>query len=386
MENIHGNQQCNAEVHQTDVLVIQAVPAQGSVKQDGGLPETEIPECPCHEREGLGQVLGPDEEPAEGQNQEGPQGLEQLPAQSVLVDVQGGPHLFVPGAQQNGGGDKEGLIAAVYHIVPAGAMPDAYQNENDHRGQGCGKHLFQVLIGNFLGELHDGPVEHNGVVQILLHEFSQGHMPPLPVFRDASGNQGRAEVFGQTDVQHFGKTHDHINAAGEVGVDLEAIEHHGPEQQKAPCGLVFQNGHDQNADPVCNDHLFEIAPQGALHPHDDPLALGLVGKLELGRGPFVEIDRALDDGGKVSDEEKIVQKIPLCLVLFVVDVVGVGNHGQGEIGQPNGGDQRIDADPLAAQKVLQEQEGVLEELEIAQNRQRQHDVQPENPAGLAFLL
>ena len=27
-------------------------------------------------------------------------------------------------------------------------MPDAYQNENDHRGQGCGKHLFQVLIGN----------------------------------------------------------------------------------------------------------------------------------------------------------------------------------------------------------------------------------------------
>ena len=194
------------------------------------------------------------------------------------------PNTLIPRPQQGGGGNEEGLIAAVNHIVPAGAVPDAHQHKDNDGGHSGGEHLFQVGIGNLLGEFHHGFVEHNGVIQVFLHEFAQGHVPSLPVFGDAPGHQRRPEVFRQTDVQHLGNAHDHIDAAGKVRVNLEAVEHHGPEQGETHGGLLPQNAQHQNADPVGDDHLLEVAPEGTLDPHNHPISIGLVNLLELGSG------------------------------------------------------------------------------------------------------
>ena len=109
-------------------------------------------------------------------------------------------------------------------------------------------------------------------------------MPSLPVLGDAPGHQRSPEVFRQSDVQHLGNAHDYIDAAGKIGVNLEAVEHHGPEQGEAHGGFLPQNSQHQNADPVGDDHLLEVAPEGTLDPHNHPISIGLVNLLELGSG------------------------------------------------------------------------------------------------------
>ena len=84
VENVHGDQQQNAEVHEPDICTVQAEGSQTAVKENVNLPRTEASR-PAKQIEGLPQIPGPDEEPTEGQNQEGAKGLEQPPTDGTVV-------------------------------------------------------------------------------------------------------------------------------------------------------------------------------------------------------------------------------------------------------------------------------------------------------------
>ena len=109
-------------------------------------------------------------------------------------------------------------------------------------------------------------------------------------------------------------------------------------------------------------------------------------EFELGGCFLIKVDGALDDGRKIGDKDEVVQEIALSRVLFVVNVIGVGNHGQGKIGQANGRDQFADSNAPSREKILQQNKGVLKELEIAQDRKGHNYIQPKEPARPAFLI
>ena len=140
------------------------------------------------------------------------------------------------------------------HEVQVQAVPDAGDEPGGHRRHIDGQTLAEVAEpgSGELGQVTHGAGDADGVKNVLTHPDTQGNVPPPPVFCNILGEIGADEILGQLDAHGLGETDGHIDAAGEVAVDLDGVEQ--AQKQEAHAGkLSALQGADGHGDAV-SDH------------------------------------------------------------------------------------------------------------------------------------
>ena len=205
------------------------------------------------------QIAGPDQV----HQHEHPQDLEAA-VPLLLLQVEAVMELGINRHQLLAHHDDKAVEHAPDDEIGAEAMPDTGAEPSGDRGH-IHRHPL-TEIGEFrpgsLGELTHGLGNGDGIEDAILHPDAQADMPTAPVFRNVLGEIGTDEVFGQFDAHCLGKTDGHIDAAGEVAVDLNGIEHRQHQKCNASVFLTLQRT-DGHGDPVRHHQLLEVTPE---HP------------------------------------------------------------------------------------------------------------------------
>ena len=129
-------------------------------------------------------------------------------------------------------------------------------------------------------------------------------MPAPPVLRQGRGEDGPLEVLRQPDAEQLPRADGHVDAAGEVAVELDAVDQHG-EQDHGPAvgGVVGEEIIHQHRGPVGDDHFLEIAPEDALDAAAQVLRVEVIALQQPGGQLVVAADGALDHLGEEGGEQ-----------------------------------------------------------------------------------
>lgn len=193
-----------------------------------------------------------------------------------------------------------------YQKIWLKAVPDACGKPGNHSGQVYGKppaRGSKVLAGEF-AELPGGGTDGDREENVFPHPGSKTDMPSPPIFGNAPGEKGMAEVFRQLKPQRLAQTEGNIDAAGEVAIDLKAIE-----KRQNQHGIGISQGRNGNGQPVGNDQFFKISPEHTLQAKRELPAVEGVGGGELRRKLRIFTDRSLNELGEKAQEKEQFQGI-----------------------------------------------------------------------------
>ena len=161
--------------------------------------------------------------------------------------------LLVQGHALLGQNHEEAVEHTPDHEVQVQAVPDAGDEPGGDGGHINGQTLAEIaqLCSAPLAQVTHGAGHGDGVEDVILHPHTQGDVPAPPVLRDVLGEVGADEVLGQFDAHGLSQTDGHIDAAGEVTVDLHGVEQ--AQQQEAHAGVLRTlQGADGHGDAVSN--------------------------------------------------------------------------------------------------------------------------------------
>ena len=152
-------------------------------------------------------------------------------------------------------------------------------------------------------------------------------MPAVPVLGERAREVRAAEVFAHGDAEHLRHAARDVDAAGEVGIELQRV--HERRQQHVGAGVVGVrpgDGVDHAHGAVGDDELFEKAPEDQLCAEADVVKVIFVLVIELVRQLVVHADRALNDLREEGHEQRELADVALGGHFFAVDVEHVA-HG-----------------------------------------------------------
>ena len=217
-------------------------------------------------------------------------------------------------------------------------MPDA-DDEVDEEGRGGGRkdlagRALQVFSGPF-SEFSERFRQGKRVEHIVAHPAAQRDVPAPPIVGQGCGEQRTAEILHHVDAEHARDAARDVDAAGKVAIELDAVEENARRDHGPAVWAVFQDDIvDQDRGAVCNDELFEIAPERELEarlkirPAEIALGRQLRGELAIAA------DRPLNHLRKKRDEKCVFQHVFLTFLLAAVDVDDIAHRLENEKRQP----------------------------------------------------
>ena len=299
-----------------------------------------------------------EEDAAEDHELEGQHDLEHVRPARVGARPAAALAVVAPGP---GGDDRERLEVAVDHEGPAGAMPEADEEERDP----------QVDVG----ARRPLPRAAEREIEVVTQPGAERHVPAPPEVADARGLVGAVEVLGQLEAEELGRAARDVGVAAEVAVDLEreAVER-DDDLGRAERGGVVEHAVDQvHAHEVREDDLLRHAHRDQEERVPDPLAgqprrpVDL--RQELGRAH----DRAGDELREEGDVEAEADEAAARLEPPAVDVDRVAERLErveaDADGQQDVEDGRIELHPEQREDVPRrgaEEVEVLEDAEEAE--------------------
>ena len=152
-------------------------------------------------------------------------------------------------------------------------------------------------------------------------------MPAVPVLGERAREVRPAEVFAHGDAEHLRHAARNVDAAGEVGIQLQRVHERG--QQHVGAGVVGVrpgDGVDHAHGAVGDDELLEKAPQDQLRAVADVVKVIFVRVIELVRQLVVHADRALNDLREEGHEQRELADVALGGDLLAIDVQHIA-HG-----------------------------------------------------------
>ena len=155
-------------------------------------------------------------------------------------------------------------------------------------------------------------------------------MPSAPVLGDILTEERPLEILFDRDPQHLRDTDGDVDAAGKVGIQLQSVEHHDAENERA---LIVLRRFDQciyrRKNTVRDHHFLEIAPYHALQATSDHAA-GKDMRCEKFLGKIaVAADRALHQLREKAHEQRVFEEILLGLVPVPVDIDDIAHRLKG---------------------------------------------------------
>ena len=123
-------------------------------------------------------------------------------------------------------------------------------------------------------ELEHRSADRDRIEDIVREPRAHCDMPSAPVLGDILTEERALEVLFDRDAEHLRDTDRDVDAAGEIRVELECIEHHDEEDIRSLKVLRrADHGIDRRKDPVCDHEFFEVAPDHSLKSPLDHTAL-----------------------------------------------------------------------------------------------------------------
>ena len=128
-------------------------------------------------------------------------------------------------------------------------------------------------------------------------------MPSAPVLCQGLCKIWTAEVLRHCDSQHLGNTSGDINAARKISIELQRIDQHCKQGGKtAILCFISQYCILDRSGTVCNDHLFNKAPQDELKSELNVFKLQIMSVIQLPGQIIVNCDRPLYDLREETDK------------------------------------------------------------------------------------
>ena len=262
------------------------------------------------------------------------------------------------------------MIEAEEYERPVGSVPGTDGKKVNHHGQVESPHAEVAEL------------EVQGGEYIIGQPTGQRDVPPLPVLSDVDSEERQAEVFQTLDAQYPAHADGHVGIAGEVGVQLEGVEHgSNGERGGVVVGIVVEYGIGVAANHVSHTHLLEHSPQHAL------AALGYVGPIKLvSRSQLLQealrtVNRAGENGGEESHVGRESDEVALRIHLPAVYLDQVTDELEREeadaYGQDNLEGVVADVEAHRREQVLERADEEVQVLEIEQEQ----DAQPHAQAG-----
>ena len=214
-------------------------------------------------------------------------------------------------------------------------------------------------------------------------------MPAPPILRHGMRKEGPVKVLPQGDTQDPAQAADDVHIAGEVGIELDAVEgdaHEGREPGVG--GIVGKQGGHERRQGVGDHQLLEEAPE---HPAQAPAELvkvEVVPPIELRTKLAVAADGALEDLREEADEEQELREAPLGLAPVPEHVQQIahgleGIEGNAQRDDPLHGIVHAPAEPARHGVRLGQQE--VDILEGAQDAEIQHQCPHKNALAAVAL-
>ena len=187
---------------------------------------------------------------------------------ALTLNVQRGDDLVRHRLQQRGHEDDHAVPEAEGDVLPARPVPDADDKKRDQRGHGRRQDLADVVAEVLLGVA--APVEkrlrdRQRVEQVVAQPVAERDVPAVPVLGECAREVRPAEVFAHGDAEHLRHAARDVDAAGEVGIELQRVHERGQQHVRAGVvGVRPGDGVDHAHGAVGDDELLEKAPQDQL--------------------------------------------------------------------------------------------------------------------------
>jgi len=258
------------------------------------------------------------------------------------------------------------MIEAEEYKRPVGSVPGTDGKKINHHGQVESPHAEVAEL------------EVQRCEDIVGQPAGQRHVPPLPVLRDVDGEERQAEVFQAPDTQYPAHTDGHVGIAGEVGVQLEGVEHGSNGQRgSVVVRIVVEHGIGVAANHVGHAHLLEHTPQHALAAFGDVGPIHLMSRSQLLQEGLRTVNRAGENGGEEGHVGSKTDEVALRVHLSAVNLDQVADELEREEADAYGQDnlERVMADmePHCREQVLERTDKEVQVLEIEQKQNAQPD-------------
>ncbi len=253
-----------------------------------------------------------------------PRHAEQTQKNSVLIQTQLPVLPREHRREQDGERYQNAVVQAVQQVFHRRAVPRADDEKHDGHPDAARQRpgdmrprlrAAETAFAHSAREPLHGLRHGDGVEEIASHPRPERDVPAPPVVGERHGEIRLPEVLGQVDTEYLRRAPADVDAAGEVGVELQKADEK-PERdrraviQRDKVGVFKQRPH-RDGGAVGDHELFEEPPQHQLAPVLEACEVKRVRRAELRRKLAVHADRPLDDLREERHEQRIPRQIPL---------------------------------------------------------------------------
>ncbi len=229
--------------------------------------------------------------------------------------------------------DEEGVQQSPYDEIPRRTVPKSGEEPCNYR-RNIYRELSAEAVGNLFARIFAQLQKPGGngqrIEYIILEPCAHGDVPPAPVFGDIARKIRADEIFLYLHAEHLRNADGDIYAAGEIGVQLRCVQHGSDENICSRVGArIAAQRRYCDKEPVCNNELFEVAPEYALKTERYLLEVGPM----LGKKRVLQIAEArngsLDQQWEKRCKQRDAQYISLRLDLFPVYIYDIADGLEG---------------------------------------------------------